>query len=186
MKRLLLALAGAALVAGCGPVPRDENYVYYHPPVGTQVTVHKTLDIPPGRARVFLQNGQIVAYTARNQYYPNCEFEINTVDDTVRQIQPDTFRVNRVQIKRDQVAQSRPVQVAGVGIGIGMGIGDIGSTNIMWVVEMYLKSAQQPDVLRLTCRGGEDRPSDAEPPSINEMRHALGDYASIELPPDRP
>ena len=34
---------------------------------------------------------------------------------------------------------------------------------------------------RLSCRGAFDTPFDARPPSINEMRRALGDIASLLL-----
>ena len=51
---------------------------------------------------------------------------------------------------------------------------------------MRLSSAEQPDVYRLVCRGGEDNPADAIPPSIQEMRRALGDYATLQLPEEAP
>lgn len=194
MKTLLPVLTALLLTACQGTVPRDEASPWYHPSAGTTVTVHRAIDIPPGRARTFLQNGQIVAYTARNLYYPNCEFEVLTVDETVRRILPGEFRVQRVLIRQDQVAGGGPVRLADAGrhLGIGLGIGpwggmglaadDDGPSYIMYVVEMRLRSPEQPDVFRLVCRGGEDDPADAIPPSIREMRQALGDYATLTLP----
>jgi hypothetical protein len=49
-------------------------------------------------------------------------------------------------------------------------------------VHLWFGSDTQPDVMRLTCRGGFDDPWRAQPPSIDEMRVVLGDYARIELP----
>jgi hypothetical protein len=46
---------------------------------------------------------------------------------------------------------------------------------------MYLQSATQPNVYRLTCRGWLAIPAEAERPTIADMREALGDYASIKL-----
>ena len=184
--RRFIVLLSAALLTACQPmVPRDENYPYYHPPAGSTVVVNKPIDVPPGRTRTFFQNGEIIPYNARNRFYPNCEFEILTLADTVRTIRPGEFRVTRVIIKRDQVAETGPRMVAGLSIGIGMGESD-GPGDIMHVVEMRLKSTEQPDVYRLVCRGGEDNPADAEPPTINEMRRALGDYATLKLPPETP
>lgn len=198
MKTLLTVLATLLLAACQGTLPRDESSPWYHPPAGTTVTVHRAIDIPPGRARAFLQNGRIVAYTARNLYYPNCEFEVLTVDETVRRILPGEFRVQRVRIRQDQVAGGGPVRLADAGrhLGIGLGIGpwggmglaadDDGPGYIMYVVEMRLRSPEQPDVFRLVCRGGEDDPADAIPPSIRDMRQALGDYATLSLPDAAP
>lgn len=184
--RLTTVLLAALILAACQPlVKRDENYPYYHPPAGTTVVVQQSIDVPPGRTRAFFQNGDPVTYAERNRFHPSCEFEILTLDQTVRTIRPGEFRVKRVIIKRDQVADSGKRMVAGIGIGIGLGTGD-GPGDIMEVVEMRLQSADQPDVYRLVCRGGEDNPADARPPSIREMRTALGDYATLELPPETP
>lgn len=184
--RLSILLLVALVLAACQPmVKRDENYAYYHPPAGTTVVIKKVIEVPPGRTRAFFQYGNAITYGERNRFYPNCEFEILTLADTVRTIQPGEFRVKRVTIKRDQVADNGPRLLAGIGIGVGLGDSD-GPSDIMHVVEMRLQSAEQPDVYRLVCRGGEDNPADARPPSINEMRAALGEYATLELPPEGP
>jgi hypothetical protein len=49
-------------------------------------------------------------------------------------------------------------------------------------VHLWFGSDIQPDVMRMTCRGGFDDPWRAELPSIDEMRAALGAYAGLTLP----
>ncbi len=53
---------------------------------------------------------------------------------------------------------------------------------IMRTVRMKLESDEQPGMYMMTCRGALDGPPDALEISINEMRVALGDKATIVLP----
>lgn len=53
--------------------------------------------------------------------------------------------------------------------------------DIMHLYHFSLHSEKQPDVLRLTCRGILDEPRDAVPPTIAEIRQALGDIVLLRL-----
>ncbi|MFN4262199.1 MAG: hypothetical protein ACK4IT_00855 [Thioalkalivibrionaceae bacterium] len=49
----------------------------------------------------------------------------------------------------------------------------------------YLRSDNQPDVYRLNCRGPYADPWEALPPSIDDIRQALGRVMTLELAPAR-
>jgi hypothetical protein len=51
----------------------------------------------------------------------------------------------------------------------------------MHTVHMWLQSVQQPNIYRLTCRGWLAVPSEAEKPTMIDMREALGNLATINL-----
>jgi len=53
----------------------------------------------------------------------------------------------------------------------------------MWQgCHLWLASAEQPDVRRLTCVGVDSVPFTARPPSIDQIRDALGTVATLHLP----
>jgi hypothetical protein len=56
---------------------------------------------------------------------------------------------------------------------------------IMRTVRMKLESDEQSGMYMMTCRGGMDDPPSAIEISINEMRVALGDKATIVLPEEQ-
>jgi hypothetical protein len=146
-------------------------------PAGALVQVLKPITVPPGRARVFLQ-----AAGPGGQYYPSCNFEVRELmQDSAQTIEPDVFRVTRVhRAPFVEVVQTEPVRMAALQIAIG---GSDGSDSMIApTVHMELHSGRQPDVVRLTCRGGFADPYDADYPSIEEIRGALGDWARLELP----
>jgi hypothetical protein len=89
--------------------------------------------------------------------------------------------VVKVQRVTEEVVElDRPIRVAGIGLA-GMA-SDAGQSMIVRGVHLWFGSDIQPDVMRLTCRGGFDEAWRADLPSIDEMRIALGDYARIVLP----
>jgi hypothetical protein len=181
MKVLFVILLASLLMAACsqsGWVKQDTASRYYLPPIGTLVELQRPLTVPPGRARVFLQGGQVTQ--GFDQYQPNCNFEIRTLSEQPQVISPEKFLVVKVQRVTEEVVQTaEPIQVAWLGL-VGRDTG--GYTMIVRGVHLWLGSDTQPDVMRLTCRGGFDDPWRVDPPSIDEMRAALGDYAHISLP----
>jgi hypothetical protein len=171
-----LALSLAA--GGCALQTRDTASYNFMVPEGSRVEVLRTITVPPGRTRVFLQAGG-----GAGQYYPSCNFEVRELkEDEAQTIEPGVFRVARVhRAPHVEVVQRAPVHLASLTL-VGMDGSDGGDAMVAPTVHMELESAAQPDVTRLTCRGGFDHPSDAQYPSIDEIRQALGDWARIELP----
>ena len=182
MKAFLAIVLSSLLSAACtqsGWVKQDTASHYYLPPTGTQVELKQALTIPPGRTRVFLQGGKVTQ--GFDQYAPNCNFEIRTLSEQPQVISPEAFLVVKVQrLTEEVVLLSKPFRVAGMGFA-GMD-SDSGEPMIVRGVHLWFGSDTQPDVMRLTCRGGFDDPWRVDPPSINEMQTALGDYARLILP----
>ena len=182
MQTLFTIILASLLTAACTQnqwVKPDTASYYYLPPVGTLVELKRPLTIPPGRARVFLQGDRVGQ--GYDQYEPNCNFEIRTLSEQPQVISPESFLVTKLQrVTEEVVLLDEPMRVAGIELA-GL-YGDMGSTMITRGVHLWFGSDTQPDVMRLTCRGGFDEPWRAQPPSIDEMRMAVAAYARIILP----
>ncbi len=175
---LLLSL----LLMGCshdGQLKSTSAAYWKLPPVGTSIELHQPLRVPAGHTRVFLQRGEVVAKQRFDRYVPSCNFEVRTLLEQTREIEAESFLVTRVQRETAEVVQQvYPVLQAGLDLA-GM---DDGLPMIVLSVHLWISSDQQPDVMRLTCRGAFDDPSQADPPSIEQMQEALGSIASLVLP----
>jgi len=169
------------LLVACQQAPiKDENSPRMRIPPGSVITLHQTLKVPAGHARVFLQNGKVVAKHRLNQYYPFCDFEIRSVSDGTLQITADTFTVTKV-IDNETEVVSTPSALRHVAWGMGHEIQDDGMPMVTRSVQHRLHSPRQPQVMRLTCYGGFSDPWKVAYPTITEIRHALGEIATVKL-----
>ncbi len=175
--RLLFALVLGVLMTGCSSptARRDESSPYYAVPAGATLELHRALHIRPGSTRAWIQGGAPVP--TMNSFIPNCNIEITTRNDAlVQQVRPGTFRVRRTQPFFEWVVQgAAPLQVA-------WGQDNDGASDLYRGYHLWLESAEQPEVRRLSCRGVYDTPANANPPSIAEIRAALGEVATLRLP----
>lgn len=174
---LLLATHGCSRLAVTDPAA-----LYYLPPSGSQVVVKQRLEIPPGMTRVYLQHGKVIAKSARNDYAVNCNFEINTLGDAPRFIEPGIFTITRSQRRTDSIVGLEPLHVASLNLAGSMMERDDGPPLQFEEVRMSLASTPPTDVRELACRGVMTFPAEIVPPTLAEMRRALGDYAEIRVP----
>jgi len=144
---------------------------------GWRLVLRKPLTVAPENARVFLQDGRMLPSLAFNQYKPSCSLEVRNLSPQPQIIEPDTFVVNRIQPLREEVASWRPVMLASLRLA-GADV-DSGPADIFLGYHFWLGSEKQPDVLRMTCRGVFATPWEAEYPTLEEIAHALGDYAEL-------
>lgn len=177
MNRYTLITLSVLLMLGCraGATTYPE---YIIPTAGSVVKIKRSLVVPAGQTRVFLQRGQVVSKRNLDRYYPSCNFEVWKLRQRPTTIRPGTFSVARTVRDIDYMVQFKPMQLAAFG---RVDYDDGGQDMIIHVVHMRLKSAQQPNVYRLTCRSWQDFPFDAREPNIADMREALGSKASIKL-----
>jgi hypothetical protein len=183
MQKRIFVLLSSLLLAACsqsGLIKQDTASTLYLPPVGTLIELKKPMIVPPGQARIFLQRGESLSKQAINRYYPSCNFEIRTLSEQPQQINPETFLVTAVQRVTEQVVHASPVLLASRGFA-GMDR-DGGLPMLVRGLHLKFSSDTQPDLMRLTCRGGFDDAWKAELPSIDQMREALGEYADLRLP----
>ncbi|MES9945691.1 MAG: hypothetical protein ABW080_12095 [Candidatus Thiodiazotropha sp.] len=151
-------------------------YPYNLPPVGSKVVLMKQVAIEPGTTRTFLQRGRPMSLGDFDRYLANCNFEVDKLSERVQQIQPDTFVVKKVQRLTTEVVRNHADKPRFFAVEL-----DRGSPIVTHGYHLWLSSEQQPDVMRITCRGAFDDLSRAEPPSIDEIREALGEIAELVL-----
>lgn len=187
-------ILAALLAAGCATPPvSDPASRYYDIPAGSTFTLRRALEIPSGRARVALQEARAAASSAARPYDVFCEIEVDEVSGIPPQVlHPGRFTITRSWRQQDLSTGGAPLQLAGLGFGIGIGIGggqlgfgggrDGGAQQVLYVVRMQLQSAAQPQVRQLRCSTGWAHAPEATFPSLAEIRAALGEVASLDLP----
>ena len=180
----LIVMLGACSTA----LVTDPNALYYVPTPGSKVTVKQRIEVPAGQTRIFLQRGKLITKPSRlDHYWPNCNFELNTLTETSRYIEPGVYTVTRTTRQEKEVVWHQPerIQLAAVGIGGLMARGSDGPGMYFEEVKMTLQSTQPSDVRELACRGVLTDPHLVEPPTLAEIRQALGSYASISVPEEQ-
>jgi hypothetical protein len=151
-------------------------YPYNLPPIGSKVVLLLPVDIESGTTRTFLQRGKAMALGDFNRYRVNCAFEVENLSDKTQRIEPDTFVVRKVQRLVTEVVRN-----TGHRPGFSTVEYDPGSPMVTHGYHLWLSSEKQPDVMRMTCHGAFDDLSRAEPPSIDDVREALGEIAELVL-----
>ena len=185
---ILSVLAALTLLAGCqAPQVRDEASPNFLPPKGSLVILHDDMQIPPQSARVFLQRGQFYGYHGIDLYYPWCAFEVNDVSESTQILRANTFEIYRVHIRTEQVVDNTKTQLASLAFGPNKAWhlvmdGSGGPTTVTKVLVMWMDSPNQSNIRKLTCGGSEENVALARTPSVNQIRAALGDVATLELP----
>lgn len=175
-----LLVVAALLLAACQQAPlRDEASHRSRVGVGSTFVLHESLIVPAGHARVFFQDGKVVAKAQLDRYRPHCNIEVRTVSDGSSRIEPDTFLVTGVEEYEEEIV-ARPQHLRYAGLSMSDGDGAMIS-KIARFVRHWLYSERQPGVMRLTCHGGFDYPLDALTPSITEIRQALGERVTLNL-----
>lgn len=161
------------LLAGCVRYVPD----YSDQDSGYRLILHQAVAIPAERTRVFIQNGQI-AGAGFDSYQVSCNLEVRELLDQVQSIEPGTFVVNRIQQFFEEVASWNPLKLASVGRS-GAEL-DGGPSMIFRGWHLWLHSPSQPHVMRLSCRGVFAEPWEAELPTFEEVRMALGGIATLK------
>lgn len=179
---LLSLLALLALMTACTlPLPKIPDSPYAKTPIGSTLELNQALEIPPGSTRVYIQNGQLSRRF--NHYAPNCNIEVRRIDHEASQtVAAGVYRIVRVQSSYDENVKSpAAIQLAALGSFTIAESVDSGSTMMYAGYHLYLEGAD-PNVMRLSCRGVYADPSYALPPSVTEIRQALGELMTLRLP----
>jgi hypothetical protein len=77
----------------------------------------------------------------------------------------------------EQVVQKQTPQTGFIKVDMDIG----GKPMVVRGYHLWLGSDRQPDVMRMTCRGAFDDINRADPPSLEEVRRALGEVAELSL-----
>jgi hypothetical protein len=178
MKIIVLAVAISLLLAGCqrSATVRDSQINRWVLLDGAQLQVRQALPVAAGKARVFVQDG--VVSGGFDNYRTHCAFEIDNIDHDGATIEPDIFQVVRVQHTLVPVVQARPLMIAGPWRAAGIdGFG--GSSSYHEGYHFWIYSERQPQVMRMSCYGVYAQPYELEPPTLADIRNALGGLAEI-------
>jgi len=180
-------LAGLIFFTACSAAlvtdPSAKNYV---PTPGTIVTVPQRIEVPGGQTRIFFQRGEIIKKVSNlDLYKTNCNFEINTLDESPRYIEAGVYTVTRTTRREGEVVLFKPLQYASLAIGDIVGKAGDGPPMYFEEVRMTLRSDQPTDIRDLTCRGVTTDPQWVEPPTLAEIREALGKHATLTVPEEK-
>lgn len=186
MKAMAMVFGGALLIGACqqSATVRESFGQGFVQLSGSYLVLKQPLDVPAGKARVFIQAGGTPEAPSRvlsggfDHYSPHCAFEIRSIDHAGFTIAPDTFRITQVQGSLERVVETAPVEVAALGFA-GLGMDGGGSTAYHEGYHFWLASERQPQVMRMSCYGVYAEPYELYPPTLQEIREALGGIAEI-------
>ena len=177
-------LITAMLLTSCQTAAYEgnENSPFYLIPAGSTLTLTRNLTVPANQVAVFLQGGEVVASDRVNQYYPHCKFELRRRLDTAQTVPADNFEITKVVQEIGHSVALDGLQLAGVSVGSGIHVGAKGDGASLqtWSTRLTLRSARQPEVLRLSC-GQAALPHEGQHVSINDMRKALGNVFTLDV-----
>ncbi len=195
---LLLGLS-LAVLAGCQTQVRESDrgpWIAVQP--GGTLTLNRPIPIPQDRARVFFRDGDLQPSGAN--LGPSCGIEIRTIPRAGPHVIPaGSFTIARVQTLWTQVAHRDLGRDPGrnlvpdpggypdpVRLQLASATDGGGTPLIQEGYHLWLAGGPDSDVMRLTCLGMLDEMWRARPPTLEEIRGALGDLATLELPANRP
>lgn len=182
MNRIFVYLT-ALLIGGCAPLQRSLDSPassFFRPPPGSVVELRQDLQVAPLRTRVFIQAGEVLGSGGVNTFYPSCNFELRRLSEQTQWIKAGRFQVEQVRQGSESVVQTRSIQLASLRLAGFRAFSD--APAIMRYYHFNLISEQQPEVMRLTCRGGLEDSPQADFPTWPEIQQALGPVAGFILP----
>ena len=163
------------LLTACASGPFDEQSRFSAIPQGSRLALNQVIEFAPDRVAVHMQDGKLMEYSSMNHYLPHCKFEIYTMAEKTRQVQPDSFVITRV-VDNMELTSLRPVALASLKLAYD------GPSIVTYATYIYLSSETQPDVYRMSCMHWEDI-SVRRYLSISEMRRAMGALFSLQITP---
>ena len=161
---------------------KDEGSFYYSVPVGSTIVLNQAVTISGDQVASYVQNGEMMSYDAVDKYKPNCKFEIYTMSEQSRTVDPDTFEIIKVVDEVESSSMQMRTQLAMRGNAYTFGLLDR-SYVFNYATVMYLRSEKQKDVYRMTCQHWEDVKDDRYL-TVTQMRAAMGEIFTLVIKKD--
>ena len=175
-----LAVSVVSVLAGCTVNDiKDEDSTFYAVPGGSALVLNQQVDIRGDQVAVYVQNGELMQYSEVNFYLPNCKFEIYTMSEQQRTVNPDRFEIVKVVDDIESSALQKTTTLAALDDAMTLSWLDK-SYVFNYATLMYLNSEEQQDVYRMTCQHWEDMMDDRHL-SVMQMRQAMGDVFTLEI-----
>lgn len=184
MFKIMILFAGALLFAGCSQFETTRNFDIQP---GQFFVLHQPIEIQADQTRRFIQYGKFTSRTAFDRRSQHCRIEVRELSEKPQTIQPERFEISRIKFNSEPIAQSQPLYFAAVGFhfGLSISLNDDGPTEQMELVEIYLQSNQQPNVMRLVCASSlsDGSPMDYphnQRPNAKQIGQILGEIGHFE------
>lgn len=181
------------LLASCATGPYPVTSPFYQIPAGSAVELTQELNIPPNRARVYLQYGKVVTEKEKDRYQAHCWFLSWKLLETQQTIKPDIFTVVRSQKNEDLVRNLSKIKLASnladsdtspssgkLARRVIDPLGGDAPIATEYTTQMYIHSDRQPDIRLLECSHWDD-PHSGEHLTLEQMQTALGEFAKIRI-----
>jgi hypothetical protein len=179
IRALLVTCPLLLILAACQSILPEDNSLLFRELPGGSFILHRDVTIAPERTRIIFQDG--TAAHGASEFEPRCELEVRRLLETPQTIPAGSFRIGRVigilRYVRQPVGRTL---LAAAGDEIRLA-GDDSNEWYMQTYRMQLISEEQPDAPVLICGGEYNFPFYARYPTLQEMRAALGDYATLSL-----
>jgi len=154
----------------------------------SSVTINKQIEFKPGTTRVFIQDGRFV--DSIDQYKTNCNIEIRKRDDNNWQyVEVARYEITRSRLTEEKVVKRQYFKPQLLAFNNSLSNSNLllagamegsGPSDIYLGVHYYLSGADS-NVMRLSCRGAYDTPSNAEYPTRQEIIETLGEVITVKL-----
>ncbi|HBG96490.1 MAG TPA: hypothetical protein DDY14_14495 [Chromatiaceae bacterium] len=145
---------------------------------GSSLTLNQDIRIAQDRARVFFVNGRARNFGA--SYQPSCALEVRRISrDGPQVISARSIGIDRIQSDWAQVVHIGRQPAARLRL-VGHGGGDGGDAMIQTGFHFWLDDSRDRNLMRLTCLGILANPALAYPPTLADIRIALGRIATLD------
>ena len=171
------------LLLACGSMTiKDETTQSYIPIHGWVLELRQNVTIPPGRTRVFFQEGRLLYGV--NEYKPHCHISVREITEQAQTVYTGRFTIEKVYGRDGEVVMRDLIRLAAVGSADFMADGGNGNGEGMKIYSyiMKLHSDIQPQVTSLVCGGVADYPAFADYPTLQDIYTSIGDYAVLVRP----
>lgn len=167
MRYALLIFLAFNLIACQIPIEKGEQApAYMAVAAGSELLLTQNITIPANQTSVYIQYGKVTTYSGRDQYYPNCKFELYSISDEPRVVQKDSITIKQVLRNTDYASTKLPLYAGPLSGSVG------NPAAIIYSVIFSLQSQLQSDVFRLTCEHWAD-PLAGTDLTLDEVRKTL-------------
>ena len=178
--RMTVFVVSTLLLAACAPAVYQTGIYSGNLSVGTVLELREPLAFRAERSRVFLQDGEVIKQGKLNRFAAHCNFESTKLAKQGDVIEPDTFRILRVEQSYDRVVMANHPMVASNAVTARLWDNKRGPTSISRYYSFYLDSSRQPEIFRMTCHGAEADQPEARLPTRPEIESVLGEKVHIQ------